>query len=251
MARRLANALPRIEPAWQDQGNPIGGQGMVPTRPETDPDHAAVPACDGTDALPQPGFGECRINASDLACRRGDRLLFARLSFAVQGGETLHLAGPNGVGKSSLIRILAGLLPPWAGNVARQGAVALLDERLALDMHQPLGRALEFWARCDLLEPQDMNRIASAAELDDLLDVPVRYLSTGQRRRAALARTLGRGAPIWLLDEPLNGLDARSVATMGGMMTKHCASGGICIIASHQMLPAPVTRRIDIADFLP
>src|SRR6478609_427872 len=90
-----------------------------------------------------------RLSATDLACRRGERLLFRGLSFALGAGEALQVVGPNGTGKSSLLRILAGLLRPYAGAVERTGAVALLDERLALDGDLPLGRALAFWSRLD------------------------------------------------------------------------------------------------------
>lgn len=84
----------------------------------------------------------CRLAAHDLACRRGDRLLFAKLSFALESGAALQVAGSNGIGKSSLIRMLAGLLEPYAGSVERLGWVGLLDERPALDPHLPLGQAL-------------------------------------------------------------------------------------------------------------
>src|SRR5688572_28800397 len=90
-----------------------------------------------------------RITATDLACRRGDRLLFRRLSLELEGGEALQVVGPNGTGKSSLLRILAGLLPPFEGTVGRRGSIALLDERLPFDGDLPLGRALQFWERID------------------------------------------------------------------------------------------------------
>ena len=91
----------------------------------------------------------CSLSATDLACRRGDRLLFARLSFALGPGEALQLAGANGIGKSSLMRIVAGLMPAFAGTIERHGALGLIDERPALDPHLPLGRALAFWQRLD------------------------------------------------------------------------------------------------------
>src|SRR5690606_18671059 len=140
------------------------------------------------------------LSATDLACRRGERLLFRGLSFALQPGDSLQVAGPNGTGKSSLLRILAGLLRPWAGTVERTGEVALLDERLALDGDLPLGRALDVWRRID---GTGYDAEASAAlGLDTLLDVPVRFLSTGQRKRAAILVSNARGAGLWLLDEP-------------------------------------------------
>src|SRR6187402_2924507 len=112
--------------------------------------------------------------ATDLACRRGERLLFRGLSFALRAGEALQVVGPNGTGKSSLIRILAGLLRPWAGTVECNRQAALLDERLALDGHLPLGRALAFWSRIDR-SGAEANQ-ARALGLEPLLEVPVRYL---------------------------------------------------------------------------
>lgn len=187
----------------------------------------------------------CRLSATDLACRRGDRLLFRGLSFALGAGAALQLAGANGIGKSSLIRILAGLAPAFHGEVERQGAAALLDERPALDPHQPLGAALAFWQRLDGPADSELARLG----LHDLLDVPVRYLSTGQKKRAALARMLGQNAPLWLLDEPLNGLDSKGVALVEQLAADHCRSGGICVIASHQPFAVPGLERLELAEF--
>lgn len=198
---------------------------------------------------PAAAFPPCSIHANGIACRRGDRLLFAGLSLRVENGGALHLTGPNGTGKSSLMRILAGLLRPFAGEVERNGAMALLDERPALDAHLPLGRALSFWARCDGVPPLRLEEVALACAIDDLLDVPVRYLSTGQRKRAALARTIAAGAPIWLLDEPLNGLDTSSVAMVEDLAMRHCETGGICVVASHQPIALPGAVRLDVADY--
>jgi heme exporter protein A len=183
----------------------------------------------------------CRLAAHDLACRRGDRVLFAGLSLALEPGEALHVRGANGIGKSSLLRILAGLLPEYAGTVEREGAVALLDERPALDPLLPLGKALHFWESLD-------GRAVDLASLGlgDLRDVPVRYLSTGQKKRAAMSRLLGQSAPIWLLDEPLNGLDKDAVALVESLATDHCAKGGICVIASHQPFALAVARTLDL-----
>ena len=174
---------------------------------------------------------QARLTANDLACRRGERLLFRRLSLDLAPGEALHVTGPNGIGKSSLLRILAGLSRPFAGEATHTGRVALLDERLALDEALPLARALAFWRRLD--GAQDFTPLDRLA-LTDLLDVPVRYLSTGQRKRAAMARLLGAKAAIWLLDEPLNGLDDEARGTVERLAVEHCAGGGICVVASHQ-----------------
>lgn len=187
----------------------------------------------------------CRLAVHDLACRRGDRLLFARLSFALESGQALQLVGSNGIGKSSLIRIVAGLLPPFAGTVEREGALGLLDERPALDPHLPLGKALQFWRGLDGAADNQADRLG----LGTLLDVPVRYLSTGQKKRAALARLIGQQTPIWLLDEPLNGLDTKGVALVEELAADHCRAGGIAVIASHQPFTLPGMSRIELKDF--
>ncbi|MBB4615263.1 heme ABC exporter ATP-binding protein CcmA [Novosphingobium taihuense] len=189
---------------------------------------------------------ECGLVATDIACRRGDRILFRGLSFDLSEGEVVHLAGPNGIGKSSLIRILAGLLRPFAGTVERTGGLALSDERLALDGHEPLERALAFWRRIDRA-PQ----VEADFGLADLLDVPVRYLSTGQRKRAALARVAASGAPLWLLDEPLNGLDTHWSCIAQAAIKAHCNAGGAVIIASHQPLSLDAVKVVELLDFKP
>lgn len=188
----------------------------------------------------------CRLAVHDLACRRGDRLLFARLSFALEPGAALQLAGANGIGKSSLIRIIAGLLRPFAGRVERDGALGLLDERPALDPQLPLGAALALWRRIDGAGDMALDQLGLA----NLLDVPVRYLSTGQKKRAALARLIGQRAPLWLLDEPLNGLDTAGVALVEQLVAQHCRGGGIAVIASHQPFAVPGLGRIALQDFV-
>ncbi|WP_100259456.1 heme ABC exporter ATP-binding protein CcmA [Qipengyuania seohaensis] len=190
---------------------------------------------------------QARLAASDLACRRGERLLFRGLSFEAAPGSAIHIAGANGIGKSSLIRILAGLLRPFAGVVESDGAMGLVDERLALDANLPLGKALAFYEKLDGC--RDPGRAFDLLQLGPLMDVPVRYLSTGQRKRAALARLLNRNCPIWLLDEPLNGLDAQAAASMEALVAQHCGSGGIALVASHQAMAMPDVRTIDLAGY--
>jgi heme exporter protein A len=185
------------------------------------------------------------LKATDLACQRGERLLFRGLTLSLGAGDAMRVAGANGIGKSSLLRIIAGLLRPLVGSVETEGAVALIDERPALDPHLPLGKALAFWQRIDRWQYLPLERLG----LERLADVPVRYLSTGQKKRAALARLLGQSAPIWLLDEPLNGLDTVAVAMVEALVAEHCAGGGIALVASHQPMKLPVERVIDLAGF--
>ncbi|WP_340587230.1 heme ABC exporter ATP-binding protein CcmA [Erythrobacter alti] len=189
----------------------------------------------------------CRLVATELACRRGDRVLFSGLSLALEAGEALHVTGPNGTGKSSLIRILARLLRPYAGQVEHQGSLALVDERLALDEHLPLGRALAFWQNLDGC--RSPGAALHMLQLEDLLEVPVRFLSTGQRKRAALARLLNGGRRIWLLDEPLNGLDSQARGAVEALLALHCGGGGIALVASHQPIALPGKQSLHLPDF--
>ena len=192
---------------------------------------------------------QAQLSATHLACRRGDRLLFKRLSFALGPGEALHLTGANGTGKTTLIRALAGLTTPFAGEVACEGTVGLLDERPALDPDLPLDKALGFWQRVDGCS--DPSGALSVLGLEPLLEVPVRYLSTGQRKRAGLAALLNRGVPIWLLDEPLSGLDVAAIAQVTALIQMHVSGGGIALIASHQALEITDLKTLALEDFAP
>ena len=175
---------------------------------------------------------QAQLIATDIACRRGDRLLFSGLSLNCASGDAVHVTGANGIGKSSLMRILAGLARPFAGEISCTGAVGLVDERLALDMNKPLGKALAFWTR--LTGASADEEMLGLLQLEPLMDIPVRYLSTGQKKRAALARLRSTNCPIWLLDEPLNGLDTQAQQTFEMLISAHCANGGIAVVASHQ-----------------
>ena len=168
------------------------------------------------------------LHGAGLALVRGGRLLFEGLDLHLDAGEALHVTGPNGSGKSSLIRVAAGLLRPTAGQIERTAA-ALADEHLALDRELPLARALGFW--------NGGRRPSSAIDamgLGHLADVPVRFLSTGQARRARLARVIASRAKLWLLDEPLNGLDVDGAKRLAAAISDHRAAGGAVLAASHQ-----------------
>jgi heme exporter protein A len=170
---------------------------------------------------------------TDVACVRGGRLLFERMNLTLEAGGAAVVTGPNGVGKSSLIRVAAGLLRAVAGTVRREGAIALADEGAALDERVTLAQALGFWARIDGVRPEPG---MEAMGLLPLARVPVRMLSTGQRRRAVLARIVASGARLWLLDEPANGVDAEGQERLTEAMRKHRQGGGAILAASHQPL---------------
>jgi heme exporter protein A len=177
------------------------------------------------------------LKFSDVTLRRGGRLLFEGLDLELGAGEALHVAGPNGSGKSSLIRLAAGLLRAEAGRVERSH-LALADDALALDRELPLGRALRFWA-------DSPEAAMEALGLGELAEVPVRLLSSGQAKRAGLARVAASGAPLWLLDEPLNALDADAIARLAALIEKHRSSGGAVVAASHPPLPGQ-WRRLEL-----
>jgi len=171
------------------------------------------------------------LHAEGVALVRGGRLLFEGLDLHLDAGEAVHVTGPNGSGKSSLIRLAAGLLRQSAGHVERGGRIALADEHLALDRELPLGRALAFWNAGQLPSSS-----LQAMGIDSLAGVPVRLLSTGQAKRARLARVLAANAPLWLLDEPMNGLDAEGAHRLAQAIAGHREAGGAVLAASHQPL---------------
>ncbi len=201
-----------------------------------------------------------RFEGEDLTCIRGDRTVFAGLSFAVAPGEALVLRGPNGSGKSSLLRLAAGLLAPARGALRwHDGAVGDIrdthNDRLVYVGHHDavkpvltVAENLLFWAR--LQDAQDAVAPALAlAGLSELATVPGQFLSAGQRRRLNLARLYLRRAALWLLDEPSVGLDRDSLAALEAGLRDHRAEGGMVMIATHTEIALPLSRTLELGSY--
>lgn len=210
-----------------------------------------------------PEFEPATLTGRDLACRRGGRVVFARLSFALTSGGALVLRGANGSGKSTLLRLLAGLACAQAGQLTWNGEnVAAEPERhgrrirLAahLDAVKPsfsVRENLSFWARLVGAPDQDVARAIDAFALTPLTEVPARVLSAGQRHRVALARLVLGRAPLWLLDEPANTLDDSALKLLGAHIADHRTRGGMVVIASHGEALATDCMVLSLNDFAP
>ena len=186
-----------------------------------------------------------RLEGSGLACIRGGREVFAGLDFAIEGGEALLVTGRNGVGKSTLLRVVAGLVRLTGGRLALTGGDA--DSTIAeqahylghLDALKPsltVGENLRFWARYlgeASAAGDGLDAALTTVGLGSLADLPAAYLSAGQRRRLSLARLLAAKRPIWLLDEPTSALDRDAQDMLAGLMRQHLAGGGIIAAATH------------------
>lgn len=178
------------------------------------------------------------LRFDDVTLARGGRTLFEGMSFALNPGEALQLTGPNGAGKSSLLRLAAGLLSAQRGTI-RRSDLAFADDKPALDSDRPLGKALSFWSGRDPTPAMETLGIAHLAV------VPVRYLSSGQLRRAGLARVVASDARLWLLDEPANALDTEALEGLARVIADHRARGGALVAATHQPL-AGEWQRLDL-----
>lgn len=194
------------------------------------------------------------ISVSGLTLSRGERVLFRDLSFAVAPGEAVALTGANGAGKTSLLRAVSGFIRPDAGAItfgdtepteARARGLHLLGHLDGLKGGRTARAELAFQSEWLGAEAGGVERAVEALALKPLLDLEVRKLSAGQRRRLALARLLAAPRPIWLLDEPLSPLDARWRAAVGVMMQTHLNGGGAIIAAVHDPLPIKA-RTLDL-----
>ena len=187
-----------------------------------------------------------RLAGSDVRCVRGGREVFAALDFAVEAGEALAVTGRNGAGKSSLLRLIAGLLVAAGGTIGLHGGDAertlaeqchFLGHRDGLKPSLSARENLEFWR--DFFGGE--SGLATQASLEalgiaHLSELPASYLSAGQRRRLALARLVATKRPVWLLDEPTSALDTQAQALLAGLMTEHLRSGGLIVAATHDAL---------------
>jgi heme exporter protein A len=186
-----------------------------------------------------------RLSGRDVRCVRGGREVFSGLDFAASSGEALAITGPNGSGKTSLLRLIAGLLTMAAGSIALEGGerelslpeqAHYLGHRDALKPALNVAENLSFWR--DFLggEAFDVRESLAAVGLDHAALLPAAYLSAGQRRRLSVARLLTVRRPIWLLDEPTSALDAAGQDMFAGLMQNHLARGGLIIAATHSPL---------------
>ena len=180
----------------------------------------------------------------DIAVIRGNRLVLDRFSLRADVGNIVWIRGANGCGKSTLLRLIAGLLPKASGQMKIDGATALADENLALDPNLTLKTALDFWANMDGTAPDIRKAALAAMDLVQLADVPVRFLSSGQRKRANLSRMMASQAAVWLLDEPYNGLDSANMVRLDTALLGHAAAGGIALVAAHQPPSIDVAQSI-------
>lgn len=198
-----------------------------------------------------------RLEGSGLACTRGGREVFAGLDFAVEGGEALLVTGRNGVGKSTLLRVIAGLVRLTVGRLALSGGEVestvgeqahYLGHLDALKPSLTVGENLRFWTQ--YLGGSEVAEIAALTTvgLGSLADLPAAYLSAGQRRRLSLARLLAAKRPIWLLDEPTSALDREAQDMLAGLMHEHLSGGGIIAAATHGPIGLDGTRELRLGN---
>lgn len=193
------------------------------------------------------------LEARQLECQRGERRLFAGLAFTVAPGELLYLQGRNGAGKTSLLRMILGLLPPVEGKLLWQGTpISQMAEQYRAQLcylgHQNAIKeeltALENLQASARLAGETLSEDAALDALEQLglagrEDLACKYLSQGQKRRVALARLVNERRPLWILDEPFVALDVAAVSWLAGLIGSHLQRGGLAVMTTHQTVDIP------------
>ncbi len=183
-----------------------------------------------------------RLSAIDLACRRGGREVFAGVSFSIAAGEVLAITGRNGAGKSSLLRIVVGLIRIAQGRLALAGGdpeltiaeqAHYVGHQDALKPALSVAENLRFWTGFLGAKSTEIEAPLASVGLDAVADLPAAYLSAGQRRRLSIARLLAVERPLWLLDEPMSTLDIAAQERFNGFMRAHLSEGGLILAATH------------------
>jgi heme exporter protein A len=187
-----------------------------------------------------------RLVAEDVEGERGGETVFSGIGFDLAEGEALIVTGPNGSGKSTLLRIIAGLLPAASGSIRLEGGgddapnaasvCHYLGHENGMKPALSVAENLDFWRSFNGRPALDVGEALEAVGLDTVAHLPYGYLSTGQRRRIAIARLLVSHRPLWLLDEPTAGLDRRSEERFAALMTVHLRQGGMIVAATHVAL---------------
>jgi heme exporter protein A len=192
------------------------------------------------------------LSARDLAVARGGRVLLRDIHFSVQAGEAVHLTGANGSGKTSLLETLAGLRPPTAGEMSidSDSKPLWVGHRNGMSLALSVEANLETWCGLHRLPTRQIVNALRTMGLVKLRRRAVRTLSAGQRRRTALSTLLLGSAPVWLLDEPLAGLDSSSVPMVGELIAQHLRSGGAVLLTTHQPLPGPTMRELAVTEWV-
>jgi heme exporter protein A len=197
-----------------------------------------------------------RLSGSGVRCVRGGREVFSGLDFSASAGEAVAVTGRNGSGKTSLLRLIAGLLTPAGGSIGLEGGAGeltlpeqahLLGHRDALKPALSVTENLAFWREFLGGEAFDLAECLAAVGLDHAASLPAAFLSAGQRRRLSIARLLAARRPIWLLDEPTNALDASGQMMFAALMGDHLARGGLIVAATHAPLGI-AARELRIGD---
>ena len=197
-----------------------------------------------------------RLTVAELAGERGGQSVFSDIGFLLEAGESLVVTGPNGSGKSTLLRVIAGLLPAASGRIEFAGdaefpdlasALHYLGHQNAMKTALTVDENLHFWQQFGGEPHLAIGDALETVGLGDIGHLPFAYLSTGQKRRAAIAKLLLNYRPVWLLDEPTAGLDKASEAQFTDLMKAHCEDGGMVIAATHLPLGLEQAKTLEMS----